>query len=209
MPLTICSVPTIQAESKNMAEGKPAEGAPAPEQKPIMIPKERFDEVNNQLKEIKAWKADQDRLAQEAETKRLAEQGEYKKIAENAQKEAEALKARYTETAIQSAVKIAAVKAGAHDPDIVMKLVEAGKVKMSEDGSVDQASVEAVINEMKESKKYLFGTGSVNIGSSGGAPAGGSQLTYHTMTQIADPVYFEKNKEDILRAQKEGRIIKG
>jgi hypothetical protein len=55
-----------------------------------MIPKTRFDEVNNELKRIKAEQAKATKAAEEAQRKAAEEQGEYRKLyeAEKASREA-------------------------------------------------------------------------------------------------------------------------
>lgn len=50
-----------------------------------MIPKSRFDEVNNRLKAIEAESVKAAKAAQDAETKRLAEEGKYKELFEKQQ----------------------------------------------------------------------------------------------------------------------------
>lgn len=189
-------------DESNNNEGTSAEG-----QKEIMIPKARFDEVNNKLKELSTWKAQQEKTIADAEAKKLAEQGEYQKIAEKATKEKADIEAKYNRTNKLSAIKLSAIKAGAVDADDVVRFIDLEEVKLSEDGSIDQASIDNVIGKLKEGKKYLFGSGSVNIGGSGGAPQGGA-IVYHRLSDLENSIYFEKHKDDILKAQKEGRIIK-
>lgn len=67
-------------------------------QTPGPVPYERFKEVNDQLAELRQFKADQERAAadakkaqSDAEAARLAEQGEFKKLAEQAEARAKDL----------------------------------------------------------------------------------------------------------------------
>jgi len=57
-----------------------------------MIPKSRFDEVNQQLKELKAAQEKAQKAQAEAERKRLEQQNEFKTLYEQAQSEIEQLK---------------------------------------------------------------------------------------------------------------------
>lgn len=179
-----------------------------------MIPKSRLDEEVKARRELEQWKADREKAEQEAEQKRLADEGKFKELAESEKKKREEVEARYTKTAKLNALKLEAIKNGTVDADAVVALANLDEVKLSEDGSVDQATVTAIIENMKANKKYLFGEGNgsgnnnTNIGANGGAPNGGTNTTpTFKRSQLVDPKFYKENRDAILQAQREGKIV--
>lgn len=92
---------TEEADAKNEAEQKPeaatAETAAAPEttetQAEHMIPKSRFDQVNQELKSLRKEAEAAAKAREEAERAAAEEKGEYKKLYETAAAERERLQA--------------------------------------------------------------------------------------------------------------------
>lgn len=201
------------AEDNKGKQGGDDNGAKGGEgDKEIMIPKARFDEVNDQLKELKTWKEKQEAEKAEAEKKRLEEQGKYKEVAEKEKQKREEAEKRYSRNAKMNALKLEAIKAGTVDADAVVALANLEEVTLTEDGSVDSTSVTAIIEKMKAGKKYLFGTGGEgekkNIGADGGAPQDGSNTTpTFKRSQLLDPKFYKDNRDKILQAQREGKIL--
>lgn len=179
-----------------------------------MIPKSRLDEELKARRELEKWKADREKADQEAEAERLKKQGEYEKLAEQEKQKRIEVEERFSKTSKINALKLEAIKAGTVDADAVVALAKLDDIKLSEDGSVDTTSVQAIIENMKASKKYLFGTGdnsgnnNTNIGADGGAPNGGSNTTpTFKRSQLSDPKFYKENREAILQAQREGKIV--
>lgn len=181
-----------------------------------MIPKSRLDEEVKARRDLEKWKADREKADQEAEQKRLEEQGKFKELADTEKKKREEIEAKFTRTSKVNALKLEAIKAGTLDADAVVALANLEDIKLSEDGSVDTASVTALIEGMKASKKYLFGEGNdngnannnTNIGANGGAPNNGSNTTpTFKRSQLSDPKFYKENRDAILQAQREGRIV--
>ena len=178
--------------------------------KEVMIPKSRFDEVNNEYQRLK--KADEDRAKneQEAEKKRLEEQGKFKELADKEKQKRLELESKYATETKRNALKMEAIKKGTVDPDAVVALANLNNVKLSEDGSVDATSVTTIIDTMVKEKAYLFGGKQQpqNIGAQGGAPANNNNnLPTYKRSQLLDRDFYLKNREDILKAQSEGRIV--
>lgn len=178
-----------------------------------MIPKSRLDEETAKRKELEKWKADREKADQEAEAKRLEEQGKFKELAETEKKKREETEARYVKTTKVNALKFEALKNGTLDADAVVALANLDDIKLSEDGSIDTASVTALIEKMKTEKKYLFGEGNnnssnTNIGANGGAPNNGGNTTpTFKRSQLSDPKFYKDNRDAILQAQREGKIV--
>ena len=176
-----------------------------------MIPKSRLDEESTKRKELEKWKADREKADQEAEQKRLEEQGKFKELADKEKARADELETKYQKNAKVNALKLEAIKNGTLDADAVVALANLEEIKLSEDGSVDTTSVTAIIENMKANKKYLFGEGgnnNTNIGANGGAPNGGSNTTpTFKRSQLSDPKFYKDNRDAILQAQREGKIV--
>ena len=66
-----------------------------------MIPKSRFDEVNNRLKALEADSTKAAKAAKDAETKRLEEEGKYKELFEKQQAELTAAQAEARQASIK------------------------------------------------------------------------------------------------------------
>lgn len=176
----------------------------------IMIPKSRLDEETAKRRDLEKWKSERELADQEAEKKRLEEQGKFKELADKEKARADELDKKYQQTAKVNALKLEAIKNGTVDADAIVALTKLDEIKLSEDGSVDQASVTAIIEKMKTDKKYLFGGGdnNTNIGSNGGAPNGGSNTTpTFKRSQLSDPKFYKENRDAILQAQREGKIV--
>lgn len=178
-----------------------------------MIPKSRLDEEVKARRDLEKWKADREKADQDAEQKRLAEQGKFKELADREKARADELELKYQTTAKVNALKLEAIKNGTLDADAVVALAKLEDIKLSEDGSVDTTSVTAIIENMKANKKYLFGDGNnnssnTNIGANGGAPNGGTNTTpTFKRSQLGDPKFYKENRDAILQAQREGKIV--
>lgn len=83
------ATPEAQATANTAAEPTQTETAPAE----VMIPKTRFDQVNDRLKAIEAEAAKAKKAQADAETQALAEQGKYKELFEKQQAELAAAQA--------------------------------------------------------------------------------------------------------------------
>lgn len=115
--------------------------------------KEHFSReyVKELREENKNWRLKASTLEQESAT--------HKTAAEKAAQESEA-RVKAAETAandriLRSELKAAALKAGMIDLD-GLKLADLSKVSLKDDGTVDGA--DAMLEEMKKSKPYLFGS---------------------------------------------------
>lgn len=132
----------------------PAKGGEGENQ---MIPKSRFDEVNTELKDLRAWKEEQEAKAKKAEDKKLQADKKWEELATKRSAEAEALKAQLTDAKIRSAVAAEAYKNGAIDVNDIVALVDKAKVQVDKDGNV--TGVEEAVKALVDSKPHLFGEG--------------------------------------------------
>ena len=70
------------AESETLQQNAPAAAINTDNTPEHMIPKSRFDEINNRLKQLEKEKAESDRVANEFSRKTAEEQGKYKELYE-------------------------------------------------------------------------------------------------------------------------------
>lgn len=121
------------------------------------IPKDRFNEVEEQVKTLKATSAEKD--------KQIKELGKFKGTAEELEaKAAELEKAnKQLETGHKAALaklkKENAIKQHvleeAHDPDMVMSLIDIDKVDIGEDGKI-RSGFKEQFETVKKDKPFLF-----------------------------------------------------
>jgi len=170
---------------------------------------ESFEVLSEKQRQHTREKEEREKKEKEEEEKRLAEQGKFKELAESKDKEIEALKGNYTREKKVNALQAEAMKLGAVDLDAVVKLANMDGVKLSEDGSIDQASVTQVVNDLKTGKGYLFAEGgNPNIGSEGGAPSGNNNGTpTFKRSQLRDHEFYKAHEKEIEQANREGKII--
>lgn len=187
---------TPQADTKSEAK------------KDEVIPKSSYEVVAEKYRTAKAelekLKAEQEK----AEKEQLEEQGKFKELAEKSSQELQTLKDNYNLEKKTNALKVKALELGTVDVEAVVKLANLDDLVLTDDGQVEEDSVNKVLEVLKSSKSYLFGEPKkVTVGSEGGTPEGGTEIKEFRRSQLKDPKFYEENKEAILTAQAQGRII--
>ncbi|NLY79809.1 MAG: chemotaxis protein [Lysinibacillus sp.] len=120
-----------------------------------MIPKSRFDEVNQAKKDLEKQIADRDKQLEEL--KKIDAEGlqakitELQQVNETAKKEFEA---KLKETQLTSALKLA-LAGKVHDADLVASLIDKEKIELDENGNIAKG-LEEQIKSLQESKSFLF-----------------------------------------------------
>lgn len=189
-------------------QGDDSAGKDKDQSKDTMIPKNRLDEEISKRREAEKKLEEFERQKTDAEKKRLEDEGKTKELLELEKKEKESLKSKYETTAKKSALKVEALKQGTLDADAVVALTELSEITLTEDGEVDQKTVEKAISKLKQEKAYLFGGKPKDIGGGGGAPNGGSDdIPTFKRSQLQDHEFYKKNKDQIMRAYSAGKII--
>lgn len=174
------------------------------------IPKSRFDEETKKRREAedKLAKIEADRKKKEDED--LAKRGEFETLAKQREEELTNYKQSQILKDKRNALKMAGIEAGTVDKEALAQLADLEQITVDDDGNVDESSVKALVDKMKEEKPYLFGEGgegNTNIGSRGGAPANGNQTKTFKRSQLRDSAFYAENETEILKALREGRII--
>ena len=150
---------------------------------PGFVPKHRLDEVITQRETLKTQAAE---LSGQLETLKKSSQGN-----EALQKQIGELQGKLGETetamqglALESAIKLSAVTEKARDAADILKFIDTSKLKLNADGTV--AGLSEQFNALKESKAYLFDTGTPPGAGKGGSEFNGGNPPPDLDTQIAD-----------------------
>ena len=202
--------------------GSPADGDKKPDTPPAdggqtltwdeVYKSKRFKELNDAKKKAETKLAALKSQQQKAEEADLKEKEKYKELYEGAEKKLGELQAKQAQMVREHAIVSAAVKAGAQNPNDIVKLIDSDAVTVAEDGTVSGAE-EAVTALLKE-KAYLVGTGDdgkpKNIGAGINPDAGaGAKPTYKMsdlQKKMQDHAWYKEHKDEIEAAEQEGRI---
>lgn len=186
--------------SPTQADGETGEQATQPETISLEEAKKLRSEASSLRRRLKQFedqaKADEDAKLSEQErnAKRIADLEA--RLADREQ----ALKER----TIKSATVVEAARLGFADPDDALRLLDHSQLDYDDDGT--PTNVAEQLAAMAKTKPYLLThrpAGSFDTGLGGGRPAGAR--TY-TREELRDPTFFAEHKDDIVRAQREGRI---
>lgn len=126
------------------------------------------------------------------------------KVADLEREKAE-LTRQHQERTIHYEVQSHAAKLGIVDPEAAVKLLDWSQLEYDDDGMPKNA--QKLLQELVKAKPYLA---SAYSGSPANPPRSNPNQTF-TNSQIArmSPEDYAKNKAEIMRAQKEGRVIQG
>jgi len=153
--------------------------------------------LRKRLKDLEAAKAKTDE-AELSEQQRLE-----KKVADLERQIADQTRDSQ-DKAVRYATVTSAAKLGFADPEDAYRLLDHTALEFDEDGS--PRNVADQLAALAKTKPYLLSTRSV--GSPDTGLGGGRSATPKTYTreQLRDPKFFAANRDDILKAQTEGRI---
>lgn len=122
-----------------------------------MIPKHRFDEVNEAKKQLEEQLAERDKQLSELK-KAVGDNEELKKQIEQLQQEnkikEQEYQARIRDLSITTAIKLA-VAGEAHDPDLVATLLDKSKIEVDEEGNI-KGGLDDQLKALREAKSFLF-----------------------------------------------------
>lgn len=117
------------------------------------IPKHRFDEVNEELKDLRSWKKEVEEKQKKAEEEELKKSKEFETLATKRKEELEDVRAKYRKTSVQLAVEREAIKKGITDTEAAYKLVDQSGISVNDDGEI--TGVEEAIEDLVENRSYL------------------------------------------------------
>lgn len=144
------------------------------------IPKHRFDEVNKEAQELRAWKEQREKADKEAEERRLTEGKKFEELAQKHKDEAEKARQETRTLRTQSAIERAAFKAGITDTDAAIKLIDMSKVTVKDDGTIE--GIDTAVQELLKARPYLKQGGGAqppaHMGGGSNPDNGGGEQTY-------------------------------
>jgi small-conductance mechanosensitive channel len=170
---------------------------------------ERFD--TEYVRKLRAEAADYRKRLRELESKVKAEEEAKMTEQERLQKRLAELERKETEyqmtlqaRTLEYEVKMHATRLGVVDPDAAYRLLDLKQIEFDDDGK--PLNIEKVLKELVAKKSYLV---SSNSSPSPTNPAQGrvSGQQVFTRSQLRDPKFFAANREAILQAMREGRIL--
>ncbi len=122
-----------------------------------MIPKTRFDEVNEAKKQLESQIKERDKQLKDLEEKAKGNEDLTKQIQElqNANKQAKSeYEKQLKDVQMSTAIKLA-LSNQVHDTDLVTGLIDTTKIELNEDGSI-KSGLDDQLKTLKESKSFLF-----------------------------------------------------
>lgn len=160
-------------------------------QAPESVPYSRFQEVNEQAKQSAEKLAEFERKEKEREEQEALAKGEHEKLINDLKPQAERAKA--LEETIKTSVNA-----------LIEKIPEERRSLIPEGLPVEQKF--NWINQNLEFLTQTSGNPNVNTGSNVPNSQDAGNKPIYTQEQISDINFYQKNRDDILLAQKEGRI---
>lgn len=167
----------------------------------------RLQDLVKSSKDFKKMQADKTA----ADEKALEENNEHKTLAESRKTELEKANETIKDMQLNQALTGKLVSAGAIDIDAALKLIDRSNLKISDGGTI--SGVDDALKSLKTDKGYLFKEGdgsaddkSLGSASNSGDGAGAGKQTKFKRSQLKDPEFYQKNREAILEAQKQGLI---
>lgn len=171
------------------AEEDAAAAAAAPKPEPQTFSREYVHELREENKSVRV-KAKADT---EAAEKRATDAAAAEKAAKDA---ATAAKTAADDRILRAELKAVAIKAGMVDVD-GLKLADLTKVKLNDKGEVEGG--EALIEDLKKNKPYLFGQDGTNTSAAGGSPKPADAGAGKKATEMTKEEY-DKAKGDLLKS---------
>lgn len=167
---------------------------------PRLYKLDRIQELREGAKKAKELEEAQNK-AKEEEAKK---QGKWEELATQREEKIAELNKQIQDNAVNSAIMQEASKQGVTRLDLVNKLVDKSKIEISENGEV--SGVEDAVKNLIEQNDFLTGNTKSSVGG-GSNPSGNTNEGEFTISQIQDPIFYQKNRDAIQRAQAQGKII--
>lgn len=195
------TIDTVSAKLKELGYGLIIDNV----KEPGFVPKSRLDEVVGQKHQ---FKTQADELAKQLEELKKAAKGneDLTKQIEELQKQNVDWQAKYQGTALESAVKFAAVKEKARDAGDVLPFIDKSKLKLGDDGTV--SGLDEQLKGLKESKPYLFDNGKPVVPPNPGNPSHQPTGAIYTKDQLGkmSPADINANWDAIQKQLAAGQV---
>lgn len=92
------------------------------------------------------------------------------------------------------------------DPADALRFLDTTELPRGEDGVIDDAAIGAALDAVLTERPYLAADSALKWPDGDQGPQGSEVARTFTRTQLRDPEFFQKNRDAILLAQREGRI---
>lgn len=122
-----------------------------------MIPKSRFDEINEAKKQLEQQIKDRDNQLKELQKKAEGNEeltNQIKQLQEENKQAKTQYEQQLKDLQISSAIKLA-LSGKVHDAELVARLIDKSKIELGEDGKITKG-LEEQIKSLQESKAFLF-----------------------------------------------------
>lgn len=143
--------------------------------------------------------------AQLSETDRLTKQ------AQEAQEQARTATEKATQRITRAVAIAEASKLGFTDPSDAIALLDMSKIERDDDG--EPTNIGDLLGVLATSKPYLLSTGSTDatphVGATNPSRTGNRNGATFTTSQIADRAFWTANRDAIMLAMRQGRIVEG
>lgn len=197
-----------ETKTQVVNDGATQEVAQQPEAQAVEE-QERFD--TEYVRKLRAEAAEYRKRLRELESKVKAEEEAKLTEQERLQKRLAELERKETEyqqllqgRTLEYEVKLHAARLGVVDPEAAYRLLDVKQIEFDEDGK--PVNVEKVMRELIAKKPYLAGgNGAMSATNPAQGRISGQQV--FTRSQLRDPKFFAANREAIMQAMREGRIL--
>ncbi|MCM3071725.1 phage scaffolding protein [Staphylococcus equorum] len=156
-----------------------------------MVPRSRLNDKNEDIKELQAQLEERNNQIESLQLN-VADESEYKKQLEELKKANDDWSNKYQQSQLNNAIKLGVAK-DANDPNDILAFINKDELELADDGEVK--GLEDAINNLKESKSYLFAsnkpTGKTPLG--GSDPTGGITKEQFNAMNYTDKVALYEN----------------
>jgi len=176
---------------------------------PETVPYNEFAESRKALKEAKDLLKKFEDEKKAADDQKLKDNEQYKELSEKKDAELAELKSKH-ETALKK-VKFSelALKEGVVNVDDAFRLADLSGITVSDDGTI--AGMDEVVSKLKDEKDYLFGAQDKSMGGGSNPPKNGDEAPdgkrIYRRSEVTNPEFYAKHKDDIPKAFAEGRVV--
>jgi hypothetical protein len=160
----------------------------------------RIDQLMKKAKKVDDIEAKE----QKDKEAKLLEDKKYQELIAEKDKQITDLQGKIKSTQMDSAIVAAATKAGAIDPQAVLKLIDRSKIAEGENGIT---GVDEAVKALLDTSTYLKGDGKqVKLGSATTPGADAQAVKKYKLSQYNDNKFYMENKADMDKAAKIGLV---
>ncbi len=147
-----------------------------------------------------------EKTRQQKEQDDLKKKGEWETLATTNEERAKAAEQKYQNAVIDQAIMTEAAKLGVTDLEAAKLLINRGDIALDEHGAV--SGVAEAVKALVTQRAYLVGgkPQDTSVGTGTNPPNPNAEYDFK-MSQLSDAAFYQKNRDAILLAQSQGRIL--